>query len=120
MLSSPNVFLRPREAAKRADEAKSKFTHIDGARLHHKLTVCIPGFHASPAPPQTCSMHAWLLHAVCLERSVQNVVKHLQGALAFTMPHAARLLQVTISLSSMCTMHTSRTRKAETGATTTS
>ena len=31
MLSSPNVFLRPREQQKRADEAKSKFTHIDGS-----------------------------------------------------------------------------------------
>ena len=30
MLSVPNVFLRPREQAKRADEAKSKFTHADG------------------------------------------------------------------------------------------
>lgn len=30
MLSSPNVFLRPREAAKAADEAKARFTHIDG------------------------------------------------------------------------------------------
>lgn len=32
MLSSPNVFLRPREAAKAADEAKARFTHIDGKR----------------------------------------------------------------------------------------
>ena len=30
MLSSPNVFMRPREAAKAADEAKARFTHIDG------------------------------------------------------------------------------------------
>ncbi|DBB04577.1 hypothetical protein WJX77_008716 [Trebouxia sp. C0004] len=33
MLSVPNVFLRPREQAKRADEAKSKFTHADGDHL---------------------------------------------------------------------------------------
>ena len=33
MLSVPNVFLRPREQAKRADEAKSKFTHADGMHL---------------------------------------------------------------------------------------
>ena len=32
MLSVPNVFMRPREAAKAADEAKARFTHIDGAR----------------------------------------------------------------------------------------
>ena len=30
MLSVPNVFLRPREAQRAADEAKAKFTHIDG------------------------------------------------------------------------------------------
>lgn len=30
MLSVPNVFVRPREAAKAADEAKARFTHIDG------------------------------------------------------------------------------------------
>lgn len=33
MLSVPNVFLRPREAAKQADEAKARFTHIDGDHL---------------------------------------------------------------------------------------
>ncbi|KAG2442561.1 hypothetical protein HXX76_002647 [Chlamydomonas incerta] len=33
MLSSPNFFLRPREAAKAADEAKARFTHIDGDHL---------------------------------------------------------------------------------------
>ena len=33
MLSSPNVFLRPREASKAADEAKARFAHIDGAPL---------------------------------------------------------------------------------------
>jgi pre-mRNA-splicing factor ATP-dependent RNA helicase DHX15/PRP43 len=33
MLSVPNVFLRPREAMKAADEAKAKFTHIDGDHL---------------------------------------------------------------------------------------
>ncbi len=31
MLSVPNVFMRPREAAKAADEAKARFAHIDGA-----------------------------------------------------------------------------------------
>ena len=33
MLSVPNVFLRPREAARAADEAKAKFIHIDGEHL---------------------------------------------------------------------------------------
>ncbi len=43
MLSSPNVFLRPREAAKAADEAKARFTHIDGAHATEqtgKSLVC--------------------------------------------------------------------------------
>lgn len=33
MLSVPNVFVRPREAAKAADEAREKFAHIDGDHL---------------------------------------------------------------------------------------
>lgn len=33
MLSVPNVFMRPREAAKAADEAKARFAHIDGDHL---------------------------------------------------------------------------------------
>lgn len=30
MLSVPNVFVRPKESAKAADEAKARFAHIDG------------------------------------------------------------------------------------------
>lgn len=33
MLSVPNVFTRPREAAKAADEAKQRFAHVDGDHL---------------------------------------------------------------------------------------
>eukprot|EP00775_Hariotina_reticulata_P007952 gene7952-8150_t len=33
MLSVPNVFVRPKEAAKAADEAKARFAHIDGDHL---------------------------------------------------------------------------------------
>ncbi|KAG6474728.1 hypothetical protein ZIOFF_068667 [Zingiber officinale] len=33
MLSVPNCFLRPREAQKAADEAKARFSHIDGDHL---------------------------------------------------------------------------------------
>lgn len=32
MLSVPNVFMRPKESAKAADEAKARFAHIDGER----------------------------------------------------------------------------------------
>lgn len=33
MLSVPNVFVRPKESAKAADEAKARFAHIDGDHL---------------------------------------------------------------------------------------
>lgn len=33
MLSVPNVFVRPREAAREADEAKARFAHVDGDHL---------------------------------------------------------------------------------------
>lgn len=33
MLSVPSVFMRPREAAKAADEAKARFAHIDGKQI---------------------------------------------------------------------------------------
>ena len=38
MLSVPNVFMRPREAAKAADEAKARFAHIDGATSFPSLS----------------------------------------------------------------------------------
>ena len=33
MLNTPNPFMRPREAAKAADEAKARFQHVDGDHL---------------------------------------------------------------------------------------
>jgi len=33
MLSVPNIFMRPKEAAKAADEAKAQFAHADGDHL---------------------------------------------------------------------------------------
>jgi pre-mRNA-splicing factor ATP-dependent RNA helicase DHX15/PRP43 len=33
MLSVPSVFVRPREAAKQADEAKARFAHVDGDHM---------------------------------------------------------------------------------------
>lgn len=38
MLSAPNVFLRPREASKAADEAKARFAHVDGETLPSIVT----------------------------------------------------------------------------------
>ena len=34
LLSVPNIFMRPKEAAKAADEAKAQFAHIDGSYAH--------------------------------------------------------------------------------------
>ena len=68
MLSVPNVFLRPREAAKAADEAKSRFAHIDGARPcpdHSSSEQSNMGreLHFTPenAPRWLCL--SWRLHA---------------------------------------------------------
>ena len=33
MLSSPNIFMRPKAAARAADEAKARFSHVDGDHL---------------------------------------------------------------------------------------
>lgn len=33
MLSVPNCFMRPKEAARAADEAKARFSHLDGDHL---------------------------------------------------------------------------------------
>lgn len=40
MLSVPNVFMRPREAAKAADEAKARFAHIDGEWCLQRNALC--------------------------------------------------------------------------------
>ena len=45
MLSVPNVFVRPREAMKAADESKARFAHIDGGWVGRRARV-------SPAPPR--------------------------------------------------------------------
>ena len=42
MLCVPKVFLRPREAARAADEAKAKFIHIDGERLAGTQYAVLP------------------------------------------------------------------------------
>ncbi|PNH02405.1 putative pre-mRNA-splicing factor ATP-dependent RNA helicase [Tetrabaena socialis] len=55
MLSSPNVFLRPREAAKAADKAKACFTHKDGDHL-----TMLNVYHAwknHNEDPQWCDEH---------------------------------------------------------------
>ena len=33
LTSVPNIFMRPKEAAKAADESKAQFSHVDGDHL---------------------------------------------------------------------------------------
>jgi HrpA-like RNA helicase len=46
MLSVPNVFVRPKESAKLADEAKARFAHIDGEHTQD-TTWLQPHVHAA-------------------------------------------------------------------------
>jgi HrpA-like RNA helicase len=41
MLSVPNVFTRPKESAKQADEAKARFAHIDGEADCCHVYICL-------------------------------------------------------------------------------
>jgi HrpA-like RNA helicase len=41
MLSVPNVFVRPKESAKAADEAKARFAHIDGEQMAVAVAVAV-------------------------------------------------------------------------------
>eukprot|EP00271_Cylindrocystis_brebissonii_P001537 TRINITY_DN1179_c0_g2_i1.p1 TRINITY_DN1179_c0_g2~~TRINITY_DN1179_c0_g2_i1.p1 ORF type:complete len:738 (-),score=153.97 TRINITY_DN1179_c0_g2_i1:392-2605(-) len=52
MLSVPNCFIRPREAQKAADEAKARFSHIDGDHL--TLLNCYHAFKQNGEDPQWC------------------------------------------------------------------
>ncbi len=57
MLSVPNVFMRPREAAKAADEAKARFAHINGA-----AEAClVPGTPRSRRNGPVQALQRWLL-----------------------------------------------------------
>ena len=60
MLSVPNIFMRPRENQKAADEAKARFAHIDGAQPHLPIKACCsdPGF-------TDASLNACVWSAVC-------------------------------------------------------
>ena len=48
MLSVPHCFVRPNEAKQQADEAKSRFAHIDGD--HHTLLNVYHAFKQSKLP----------------------------------------------------------------------
>ena len=57
MLNTPNPFMRPREAAAAADQAKERFQHVDGDHLTH-LNV----------------YHAWKNNQVCLMYAIRCLV----------------------------------------------
>lgn len=54
MLSVPNVFVRPREAAKAADEAKAQFAHADGDHL-----TLLNVFHAYKQAAEAAGSGEW-------------------------------------------------------------
>ena len=55
MLAVPQIFIRPNEAKKQADEAKMRFAHIDGDHL-----TLLNAYHAYKQSEKTppC-MHQW-------------------------------------------------------------
>jgi pre-mRNA-splicing factor ATP-dependent RNA helicase DHX15/PRP43 len=64
MLSVPNVFVRPREAQKAADEAKSRFTHVDGDHL-----TLLNAYHAFKSHEQDSS---WCYENFLNHRSLRS------------------------------------------------
>ena len=57
MLSAPNVFMRPKEAAKAADEAKARFAHVDGERAAVLLGCCFGVVGAPKNENAACLSH---------------------------------------------------------------
>ncbi len=56
MLSSPNIFMRPKNAQRAADEAKARFSHVDGDHLtllnaYYAWKVCAFLVYACPLFP---------------------------------------------------------------------
>jgi pre-mRNA-splicing factor ATP-dependent RNA helicase DHX15/PRP43 len=62
MLSTPNPFMRPREAQKAADEAKARFAHIDGDHL-----TLLNAYHAFKQNGEDSSWYAPIMNRHSLE-----------------------------------------------------
>ena len=77
MLSVPNIFMRPRENQKAADEAKARFAHIDGA-LHARFGCLFDSRPAQCAPDAVCSQRAMSPAACSL--MLCGDARHLSGA----------------------------------------
>lgn len=68
LLSVPNVFMRPKEAAKAADEAKAQFAHADGDHLS-----LLNAYHAYK---QSGEAKDWCYDNFINYRSMQSAVGH--------------------------------------------
>ncbi len=73
MLSVPNVFLRPKEAAKQADEAKGRFSHLDGDHL--TLLNVYHAYKKNGEDRYTC-VHACMQCAQCKMAFLGNTNVH--------------------------------------------
>mmetsp|Transcript_10387 Transcript_10387/g.18073 ORF Transcript_10387/g.18073 Transcript_10387/m.18073 type:complete len:703 (-) Transcript_10387:436-2544(-) len=83
MLSAPNVFMRPRDAAKAADEAKAKFTHIDGDHL--TLLNVYHAFKSHNEDSQWCYDHFLNLRALKSADSVRTQLARICTRLGVTL-----------------------------------
>ena len=73
MLSVPNVFVRPREAQKAADEAKGRFSHVDGDHL-----TLLNVYHAYKSANED---HAWCFEHFLNSRALKQA-DSVRGQLA--------------------------------------
>ncbi len=66
MLSSPNIFMRPKNAQRAADEAKARFSHVDGDHLTllnayyaWKVRIFLYSFDCMYIYPHICMVTRW-------------------------------------------------------------
>jgi hypothetical protein len=64
MLSVPRIFLRPPDAVKMADEAKDRFSHVDGDHL-----TLLNVYHAYKQVPTTIFLSRFRSHCCNLEHN---------------------------------------------------
>eukprot|EP00882_Tetradesmus_deserticola_P025996 GHRQ01028598.1.p1 GENE.GHRQ01028598.1~~GHRQ01028598.1.p1 ORF type:complete len:234 (+),score=47.83 GHRQ01028598.1:1152-1853(+) len=132
MLSVPNVFTRPKEAAKAADEAKARFAHIDGegaswpacrAECNTAVPVVACLLRGTPAGAEVLPD---FLGAVVRAQNYSSEVMFDASAAASAVlwclagPYGGFVRQVTTSRCSTCTMRGRPTGRMDHGPTTTS
>mmetsp|Transcript_20057 Transcript_20057/g.43892 ORF Transcript_20057/g.43892 Transcript_20057/m.43892 type:complete len:294 (+) Transcript_20057:1420-2301(+) len=77
MLSVPNVFMRPRDVQKAADEAKARFAHIDGDHL--SLLNVYHAFKQAGEDSQWCYDHFINSRAMKSAESVRTQLTRIMG-----------------------------------------